>query len=481
MPKPSPGGRARGGHGGRRKPSRRDDADKEQVEGQVFEVDEEVAEEHRNRIVNRYDKVDNYEYELPSDFEDEEVDEDEGWTAEDEAKFGDFFKKNKNSNKNKKKQPQPPKADEEVTKLDVDHEDEEEDDEDDDEDVDLETDEGEDDDADADEATYQQMIAAVKGAGSGKKRAEAKSRTLTESYPEGEFNLNPQAGTGGAQGQLSVEQLVGGLGQSPGLSSLKKKLGGIADKEAPLSAPLPKPIQERLERQAAYAQGSQEVGRWQAQIKANREAPSLDFVVKSQMPRASTAGWAATTKPETEMELEIAAMLEAGGVASGRAAQEAEELEMKHLSVEEAELRRTKLRKLRTLMFKHETRAKHLKKIKSRSYHKHNKKKKTRGNLDDMDPEDIRQEAMKQEWERAKERLTLKHRNTSRWAQRILKKGLQLHQEGTKAAIADQIRRGAELGRKMSTLEELGSGSEVDEEDGMSDSTEASDEEADAA
>lgn len=63
------------------------------------------------------------------------------------------------------------------------------------------------------------------------------------------------------------------------------------------------------------------MGRWQAQIKANREAPSLDFVVKSQMPRASTAGWAATTKPETEMELEIAAMLEAGGVASGRAAQ----------------------------------------------------------------------------------------------------------------------------------------------------------------
>lgn len=59
----------------------------------MFEVDEEVAEEHRNRIVNRYDKVDNYEYELPSDFEDEEVDEDEGWTAEDEAKFGDFFKK----------------------------------------------------------------------------------------------------------------------------------------------------------------------------------------------------------------------------------------------------------------------------------------------------------------------------------------------------------------------------------------------------
>jgi hypothetical protein len=47
-----------------------------------------------------------------------------------------------------------------------------------------------------------------------------------------------------------------------------------------------------------------------------------------------------------------------------------------------------------------------------------------------MDPEETREAALRQEWERAKERLTLKHRNTSRWAQRILKKGLQLNQVG---------------------------------------------------
>lgn len=46
----------------------------------------------------------------------------------------------------------------------------------------------------------------------------------------------------------------------------------------------------------------------------------------------------------------------------------------------------------------------------------------------DLDPEETREAALRQEWERAKERLTLKHRNTSRWAQRILKKGLQLNQ-----------------------------------------------------
>lgn len=44
--------------------------------------------------------------------------------------------------------------------------------------------------------------------------------------------------------------------------------------------------------------------------------------------------------------------------------------------MEEAEARRGKLRKLRVLMFKHEMRAKHIKKIKSRAFHKANKKKK---------------------------------------------------------------------------------------------------------
>lgn len=56
----------------------------------------------------------------------------------------------------------------------------------------------------------------------------------------------------------------------------------------------------------------------------------------------------------------------------------------------------------------------------------------------DMDPEEMREAAMRQEWERAKERLTLKHRNTSRWAQRILKKGLQL----TQVRVADCVHAG---------------------------------------
>ena len=36
-------------------------------------------------------RVDNYEYELPSDFEDEEIDEEAAFTAEDKKQFADWF------------------------------------------------------------------------------------------------------------------------------------------------------------------------------------------------------------------------------------------------------------------------------------------------------------------------------------------------------------------------------------------------------
>ena len=50
------------------------------------------------------------------------------------------------------------------------------------------------------------------------------------------------------------------------------------------------------------------------------------------------------------------------------------------------------------------------------------------GVLDDKDF--IRLEAEKAEFERAKERLTLKHKNTSQWARRALKRGVNLKDDG---------------------------------------------------
>jgi hypothetical protein len=69
------------------------------------------------------------------------------------------------------------------------------------------------------------------------------------------------------------------------------------------------------------------------------------------------------------------------------------------------------------------------------------------------------------------ERMTLKHKNTSRWAKRILKRGLKEHEDGSREAIAEQLRTHSMLTRKIqsakmsSSSEESSSEEEGDEGD----------------
>lgn len=50
---------------------------------------------------------------------------------------------------------------------------------------------------------------------------------------------------------------------------------------------------------------------------------------------------------------------------------------------------------------------------------------------------------------RLQERLTLKHKNTSRWARRAIKRGQTLADAGTRAAVAEQLRLGEELRQRV--------------------------------
>lgn len=45
--------------------------------------------------------------------------------------------------------------------------------------------------------------------------------------------------------------------------------------------------------------------------------------------------------------------------------------------------------------------------------------------------------------------MTLKHKNTSRWAKRILKRGLKAHEDGTRDAIMEQLRAHSMLTKKI--------------------------------
>ena len=123
--------------------------------------------------------------------------------------------------------------------------------------------------------------------------------------------------------------------------------------------------------------------------------------------------------------------------------------------------RRSRLAKMRNLLFKHELKAKRVKAIKSKTFARHNRK---TGAIKVIDGEgneiggddDAALEGLeggdsaeqRREYLRAQERMLLKHKNTSRWAKRAIKKGL-AHLPGTKEAIAEQLRIGQELRKKI--------------------------------
>jgi len=122
---------------------------------------------------------------------------------------------------------------------------------------------------------------------------------------------------------------------------------------------------------------------------------------------------------------------------------------MNHLSVEEVAARRAELRKMRELMFRAEVKAKRVSKIKSKTYRRIKKKEREKlaKNLDgdeDMADEGVR---LKMEVERAKERATLRHKNTGKWAKAMKAKGELDVDE--RMEISEMLERGEQLRKRI--------------------------------
>ncbi|KAF3554616.1 hypothetical protein F2Q69_00015159 [Brassica cretica] len=122
------------------------------------------------------------------------------------------------------------------------------------------------------------------------------------------------------------------------------------------------------------------------------------------------------------------------------------------------------------LLFRHELKSKRIKKIKSTTYHRLKNKDLKNSSLGAlMDPEMAKEEAMRQEAKRVEERMTLKHKNTGKWAKRMLSRGLNVKYDGTKAAIAEQLQMNANLSRQMNYMRDGCSSDERDDEEELRD------------
>lgn len=69
--------------------------------------------------------------------------------------------------------------------------------------------------------------------------------------------------------------------------------------------------------------------------------------------------------------------------------------------------------------------------------------------------------------------MTLKHKNNSKWAKRILKRGLSVQDEGTRDAITAQLQQHALLTRKMNSVKDDSSSSDDSSDDNDDDEDES--------
>ncbi|GAB0492445.1 hypothetical protein MMPV_003707 [Pyropia vietnamensis] len=263
---------------------------------------------------------------------------------------------------------------------------------------------------------------------------------------------------------------------------LRKKLSSAASKQA-LAPPMSAPAAGRVERSAAYAAAATAVSDWQPMVEANRAARTLTFPLRKARVRESAAESTAVlarrelkTPAVGEMEAEINALLASSGVVGsgpggvgsaadvgGNVAIPADDAALGDatLTMTKAISRRDELAKMRSSLFHYERKMKRMKKIKSRRYRRALKREKeaAAGGLGDDSEEDSdarRDAAERAERRRVEERMSLRHKNTSKWVRRQLQRKEGAHSESVRAAIDEQLRIERELRHKQANTVSLG-------------------------
>lgn len=343
-------------------------------------------------------------------------------------------------------------------------------------------------------AALQSLITALPSSSSSSSKHAAKRVRLddpNEGKTPNEYNL----ALGGDSQKLTLADLMPTIADP----KLKKSLKALDDTtpaagtkstgiQGKLSAPLAKRQQDRIDRAAAYVKTNETLGRWTDTVKMNREADHLHFP----LPNAPNAPIAAPKRllslatatgraPLTPLEATISGILKQSNMQSERQIAEFEELQTNKLSLEEVQRRTAELRMARELLYREELKAKRIKKIKSKAYHRVHKKERVRqeqaveealalqrgGVVDE-------EEVMERERRRAEERMTLRHKQ-SKWARGMKESGRSVWDDEAQDGAIEMARRAEELTRRIKGKDVHGEGEEFGESSSSSSSSEDDD------
>lgn len=278
------------------------------------------------------------------------------------------------------------------------------------------------------------------------KNPETRKRLITETMEENEFSV-PTRGN-----KLSLADMMAGTepSEAPLIDREEEEL-------KPLAVPLPKRIQQRHDRKAAYAITKEEVSKWQDTVRAIQDADHLQFPLippatqEEQNEVDAEAEYDALkfipeAHASSELENKINNLLKAGALLDESKEATFEQIQAAKLSKDEMFKRTQELRRMRELMFRDEQRAHRIKKIKSKQYHKIRKRERLRDAelVEGSDESDADDHDMK----RAEERMSLRHKTQSKWAKSMIKSGI-TKDASTRAELEEMLRNGERLRAKQ--------------------------------
>lgn len=238
---------------------------------------------------------------------------------------------------------------------------------------------------------------------------------------------------------VSMNALLGALDDSKDIATIKKRL---LELERGLAAPsyVEKVTSDRMERHVAYDSTRGDMNKWQESVVANRHVAVLDLA-QDKRKLASCKLLVTKHVPSTSLERDIQMVLVKHGTSDKAADQiESDELGARSLTTEEVRERQAELAKVKALMFYEQMKRHRMNKIKSKAYRSIHKRQRLRksgkrggggdesggddgGDEEALDPEAAAEQKEKVAYDRVKERMDMRHKNTSKWARMALLHG----------------------------------------------------------
>ncbi|XP_076661483.1 U3 small nucleolar RNA-associated protein 14 homolog A [Halictus rubicundus] len=257
---------------------------------------------------------------------------------------------------------------------------------------------------------------------------------------------------------VHVKDLAKALGKKSHHHEIVKNLESARKKVNVLEKPLEKPAADRIKRVVGFQNTKKELKKWNAIITTNRTAESIRFPLNQpSMKLEPTKEFVKRFRIQSDLEKALASL-----------EPQKENVEEKDddfsLTMNEIIMKRKEAAKIRAQQSYREAKSRRERKIKSKKFHRVQRKEKIKLQLKEFEelkktnPEAALEKLEQLDKTRAEERMSLRHKNTGKWAQS--KQIRAKYDKDTRQELAQQLSVGRELTQKLKKVDDS------EEEDG---------------